>query len=347
MSTTLVHGHSPDQLDSAWKCALEYLPVECLTLCFPAIAATLDLSRRFTVLDAELHQPADGAAANAGACHADRVWRCIANDGRPVILHIEIQCQRAERFAERMFIYLALLFAKYRLPVISLAILGDESATWRPDEFGFRFGSSSLSMHFGTCKLLDLEASLPLALDAGHGFALFIAAHLQTIRTRREPLARLAAKCRLTEILHGQGWSDGRRAQMFDLLDRIMQLPPALDAQYRQHFAKEYHMYVSLWDRYKKDLREEWRRQTAEQVARERAQGRQQGFEKGREEGREEGRGEGREEGRRMMLLDLAEQRFGPLPRHIGTKLSMASPDEVQRLTKRICVASTIEDLLD
>jgi hypothetical protein len=128
MSPTLVHGHSPDQLDSAWKCALEYLPVECLTLCFPAVAATLDLSRPFTVLDAELHHPADGAAPSASACHADRIWRCIANDGRPVILHIEIQCQRDERFAERMFIYLALLFAKYRLPVISLAVRRCSSA---------------------------------------------------------------------------------------------------------------------------------------------------------------------------------------------------------------------------
>lgn len=328
MSPLPAAPHSSGQFDSAWKCALEYLPLECLTLCFPALAEVLDLSCPFTVLDAELHQPA------GAACHADRVWRCIASDGGPVILHLEIQCQRDEHFAGRMFRCHALLFARYRLPVLSLAILGDESAAWRPGEFSYGFGDSWLALHFGTCKLLDLEPALPRLLEAGHGAALFIVAHLQTMRTRREPFERLLAKCRLTEILRRPVWSDSRRALMFDLLDRIMQLPPALDAQYRQHFAKEYYMYVSLWDRYKEDLRQEWYRETAEQVEKERARGRRQGRE------------EGREEGRRLLLIDLAQLRFGPLPEHIGMQLQAASPEDVQRLSRRICDARSLQELL-
>jgi hypothetical protein len=46
--------HPPDQLDGAWQCALDCLLGACLTLCFPATAAMLDLSRPLTVLESEL-----------------------------------------------------------------------------------------------------------------------------------------------------------------------------------------------------------------------------------------------------------------------------------------------------
>lgn len=120
-------NHEPDQLDGAWKCALDCLLEEFLQLCFPDVAARLDLARSILSLDTELHPPTDGTYPSSNACHADRVLRCHTLDGQQICLHIEVQCQRDDHFAQRMFVYHALLYAKYRLPVISLAVLGDRS----------------------------------------------------------------------------------------------------------------------------------------------------------------------------------------------------------------------------
>lgn len=349
-------NQSPDQLDSAWKCAIDFLIEEFLATCFPAILAILDLSRPITAVDTELHQPADGISPMAMAVHADRVFLCHAKDGRPTCLHIEIQCQREEHFAERMFVYHALLFAKHRLPVISLAILGDGSENWRPAQFAYDFGGTGLSLRFGIAKLLDLEPSLPTLLESGNSFALFAAAHLEIMRTKAEPFARMRAKCRLTEILCLHGKSNEQVALMFELLDRLMQLPAEQDRSYRQFVwtFKEKHM-LTITQRLKHDairrglergtsLGLRWGFRTGREAGE--IQGRQHGLQQGLEQGRQQGRDEGRDEGRRMLLVELVEQRFGPLTQQDVARLDQASPDEVARWTRRFCEAETLQDLL-
>jgi hypothetical protein len=352
--------HDPDLLDSAWKCALDCLLGECLAICFPAIAAVLDLSRPATAVDAELHQPADGTAPGASACHADRVVRCFARDGREVCLHLEVQCQHDAHFPERMFVYHALLFAKYRLPVISLAILGDSSASWRPTEFGYRYGESVLGLRFGCAKLLDLEPALPALLEAKSQFGLFVAGHLEIMRTKGEPLARRLAKCRLAKTLLRFGLDEAATELMLELLDRLMQLPPEQDGLYRQYLStiKEAKM-QTLMQRLKHDIARRAIERGAsfglrsgfrtgriaghEQGLRE---GREEGRLEGREEGRVEGRVEGREEGQRSLLIALAEQRFGQLPAPALARLRAAGPEDIARLGKRFCDAQSLDELL-
>jgi hypothetical protein len=325
-------NHDSDQLDGAWKCALDWLLEECLQICFPAIAEKLDFSRPIAPLDTELHQPADGIAPTASAWHADRVIRCHTRLGSEVCLHIEVQCQRDEHFAERMFVYHALLYVKYRLPVISLGILGDDCIRWRPCAFGYQFAESDLCMRFGFAKLLDLEPHLPVLLQEGNGFALFVAAHLQIIRTKGEPFARLDAKCILTDILSDAHWGAHRALQMCELLDRLMQLPPEQDKAFRQHILRRREgPMLSLMERLKEDLREDVVHDVMERV----------------KEKIDEQFEMGREERRRKMLHELMEQRFGPLPRRAMMRLTEASPDDVARWTKRFCTAESIDELLD
>lgn len=337
------HNQLADQLDSAWKCALDQLIGECLATCLPALAAALDLSRPFTVLDSELHQPSDGTVSTSGACHADRVYQCFTRDGRAVCLHVEVQCQHDEHFAQRMFIYHALLFARHRIPVISLAILGGGSATWRPCDFGYGFGGCGLSLSFACIKLLDLKPALPTLLQAGNGFALFAAAHLEIMQTKGEPFARLAAKCRLTQVLCDFGWQETRLAQMLELLDRIMPLPPKLDAKYRQHIRnlKGANM-LPLIQRLQHDhVRRVLERGTSFVSRASRAEGR----EEGRLEGRAEGLAEG-VNGQRRLLIDCAQKRFGPLPASVTRRLRSACPADVQRWSEQFLDANSLEELL-
>ncbi|MDJ0735107.1 MAG: hypothetical protein QNJ47_13755 [Nostocaceae cyanobacterium] len=54
-----------------------------------------------------------------------------------------------------MFIYNYRAFDLYHQPVISLAILGDESKTWRPSYYQYGLENSQLILNFSIIKLLD------------------------------------------------------------------------------------------------------------------------------------------------------------------------------------------------
>jgi hypothetical protein len=52
-----------------------------------------------------------------------------------VLIHIEVQSQSQPSFAERMFVYYYRLRDRFNRPVVSFAILSDDSAQWRPNSF--------------------------------------------------------------------------------------------------------------------------------------------------------------------------------------------------------------------
>ncbi len=60
-----------------------------------------------------------------------------------VLIHIEVQGQSEAEFAERMFVYNYRLYDRYRRPVVSLAVLGDEGAQLL-DQVRLHFGIAHL-----------------------------------------------------------------------------------------------------------------------------------------------------------------------------------------------------------
>ena len=65
-----------------------------------------------------------------------------------ILIHVEIQSQYDKEFPLRMFIYNYRAFDLYHQPVISLAILGDESKSWRPNSYQYGIGKSQVTMNF-------------------------------------------------------------------------------------------------------------------------------------------------------------------------------------------------------
>jgi hypothetical protein len=84
-------------------------------------------------------------------------------------------------FSQRMFIYNYRAFDLYHKPVISLAILGDESKTWRPNSYEYGIGESQVKMTFSNVKLLDYQWEELAASD--NVFATVVMAHLKTKAT--------------------------------------------------------------------------------------------------------------------------------------------------------------------
>jgi hypothetical protein len=109
-------------------------------------------------LDQELDKCASGG--RVGLFRVDKLLRAPGLDGQPCLWHIEIQTARQRGFAERMFVCQYRLYDRFRLPVRSIAILGDPSPTWRPKGFELSTGGTSVSFVFETIKLRDFDDRL-------------------------------------------------------------------------------------------------------------------------------------------------------------------------------------------
>ena len=74
-----------------------------------------------------------------------------------LLIHIEVQSQKDDGFSLRMYIYRYRIFDKYKKPVVSLAILGDDDPLWHPTEYTEDIFGCKLNLTFRSLKLLDYE----------------------------------------------------------------------------------------------------------------------------------------------------------------------------------------------
>ncbi|WP_042688382.1 hypothetical protein [Candidatus Glomeribacter gigasporarum] len=101
-----------------------------------------------------------------------------------------------------MFEYFYRLYDRYRLPIITMAILTDDSPTWRPDRYQINACDLSiLDFQFFPKKLLDYQGQEPELLEMDNPFGTVVVAHLSALATRPDPEARYQHKFSLTRRL--------------------------------------------------------------------------------------------------------------------------------------------------
>ena len=239
-------------------------------------------------------------------------------------VHVEVQTQRDEGFARRMFTYHHRLIDRWGQAVASFAVLADDSPLWRPSEYRTELLGCELWFRFPTAKLLDHEPRLTELQRNSNPFALVTAAHLMTLRTRHDDQRRFAAKRQLVKLLYAQDWNRQRVINLFAIIDWMLTLPKPLEQQVWQDIEdierKADMKYVT----------------SVERLAIER--GMAQGIEKGIEQGREQGR--------LNTLTRQLTRRFGPLPDAALARLQSATPDQLDLWTDRVLDAPTLEAVL-
>jgi hypothetical protein len=219
----------PSDFDGAWKYALEQYFAPFLALFFPEAHAAINWGQPITFRDNELHQiaPED----QAGKQRVDKLVQVVRHDGTPtwVLIHIEVQSQREAVFAERMFRYSARIFDRERRPVVSLAVLGDEDLTWRPDRFGYALWGCELVLRFPTVKLRDLD---PAVLEVTRNpFAVLTLLHRDAQETRGNPPERLRRKVLRYRALLRHGYSPSDVRSLLRLMEHLLRLDPELANQ--------------------------------------------------------------------------------------------------------------------
>jgi hypothetical protein len=304
------------EFDSPWKDALDEFLESALEYFHPALHADVDWSVPYENLATELS--AIVREAELGKTDADRLYRVTLKSGQKVclLIHAEVQSQHDADLPRRMFVYHYRLKDRYDEPIVSIAILGDESATWRPNEYHYSSYGTRVGFEFHTVKLLDWQNSIEALLTDAKPIGVVIAAHLRSLETNGNPEERSRAKWQLFRSLFTHGWNAKRVRRLYRLIDSLVELPPELEQQHKADalaYEREQKMpYVTSIERLAK----------------------------------EEGREEGREAVLRSIEITLR-VKFGADGKRYADELRSNQPtlETLERLLDKIEPATTIEEL--
>lgn len=221
-----------DEFDSPWKDALHYFLPAFLAFFYPDIHADIDWNRGYVALDKEFQRIS--RRAKVGKRLADKLFKVWLNDGseRWLLIHVEIQGDYEKEFPQRMFDYHIAARHLYNQNVVSLAVLSDDNASWRPTNFAYSNWGSGVDLTFRIVKLLDWNDKFEELEKSANPFGAVVLAHLQAIRTRGLPTERKHWKLRLVRDLYHRGLSADDVRRLFFLIDWMLALPEELEEKF-------------------------------------------------------------------------------------------------------------------
>ncbi|NTU83310.1 MAG: DUF4351 domain-containing protein [Chloroflexales bacterium] len=264
-----------------------------------------------TFRDPDLQQIAPEDQQGKG--RVDKLVQVVRRDGTPawVLIHVEIQSQREVIFAERMFCYHARIFDRERLPVVSLAVLGDDDPAWLPASFTYELWGCALELRFPTVKLLTLDtATLERTQNP---FATLTLLHRDAQETRGNPPERLRRKvARYRALLRQRYDADDVRA-LFRFMEQLLRLDPE-HAQQARATMRQVEVEETGMDTFVTSFEEI-------------------------------GRAEGRLEGQREMLMRLLSHKFGPIPAAHQARIATLSPEAMLALSEALLDFTLLDDL--
>ena len=132
-----------------------------------------------------------------------------------------------------MYNYNYRLRDRYNCSVVSLAILTDDSKTWRPSGFQDELWGCSTDFKFPIVKLLDYQENWATLEASRNPFAVVVMAQLKTKETHNKPQERKEWRYQLTTMLYDQGYGEQDIIELHAFLDWMMKLPNELERQFQ------------------------------------------------------------------------------------------------------------------
>jgi len=313
----------PIDFDSVWKESLDVFLKYFMQLFFPHAYEEIDWSKGYESLDKELNKIRP--EAEVGKRFVDKLMKVYLRSGEEtwVYIHIEIQSQPDATLPERMYIYNIRLFLLYKKPIMSLAVLGDDQDSWRPNCYEHDLWGSRISFTFPTVKLWDYRNRYEELKKSKNVFAYFVIAHLNTLKSRKNIQQRLNYKIEITQELLKLGLSEKDANYLFRFIDALMILPKNLE----EEFLKFVH-----------ELKEETNMPFLapfEQLA----------MEKGREEGLEKGIKTGSIQEAQTVVIEILEIKFNELPNTLIAKVrNIEDLDQLRNLRKEAFKVNSLEE---
>ncbi|ACK68406.1 conserved hypothetical protein (plasmid) [Rippkaea orientalis PCC 8801] len=306
--------------DSPWKDIVEaYLP-DFMAFFFPDAYEQINWEQGFEFLDKELGQVVRDA--QLGKRFVDKLVKVYRRSGEEtwVLIHLEIQSQYEAGFAERIYVYQYRIYDRYRRKVASLVVLGDESPTWKPSEFGYEIFGVEINYRYRVVKLLDLGQDWEALSANENPFATVVMAHLKAGQTKKNRQERLQWKLSLTRQLYQKGYLRQDVINLFRFIDWILSLPDNLESEFwselRQYEEEQRMPYITSVERL------------------------------GRERGREEGRLEGMQREAANMVLRQLNRRLGQVSPSVEEQIRQLRVEQLEDLGVALLEFQEEADLL-
>jgi hypothetical protein len=297
--------------DSPWKDILRHSFQDAITFFLPKISVQIDWSRPHEFLDKEFQKIAP--EGTIGKRYADQLVKVWLKQGQEIwlLLHVEIQASPEKNFAKRMLIYHLRIFDLFDSHAISLAILCDGNAQWRPNHYQFDKFDTKLAFQFGTVKLLDYREQWADLEQSRNCFAIVVMAHLRTQESRKNARKRKEWKFSLIRRLYEVGYEQYEVINLFRFIDWVMILPKGLAREFWQDlkaYEEERQMpYIT----------------SVEQI----------GFERGLHEGES------------VIILRQLTRRMGTLPESVRAHIESLSVPQLELLGESLLDFSELPDL--
>jgi hypothetical protein len=249
----MVNENPQTEYDSPWKQILQLYFEDFMLFFFPQAHEQIDWTKQPEFLDKELEQVVRDA--ELGKHLADKLVKIYLKDGSEtwVLIHVEIQSQEESNFGRRMYTYNYRIYDRYKRPVVSLAVLGDERANWRPSQFGYELFGCRVDFQFPVIKLLDYQQRQSELEASRNPFATVVMAHLAASETRNDRLQRKQQKLNLVRKLYQQGFEREDVLNLLVFVDWMLTLPLDLEAEFKteveQLEAEQRMQYVTSFER--------------------------------------------------------------------------------------------------
>ena len=220
--------------DTPWKNILDVYFRDFLELCLPDLEKKIDWKKGYVCLDKELHKlHHDSKVKGSVVDKLIKIWP-IERNATWLLIHLEVQCSRDSHFPIRMFIYKYRIFDRYKVPIISIALLADGQSKWCPNYYREEIFGCHVEMRYLVIKVLDYLPQCAKLQKIANPFAKIILAQLVILATLRNPQHRLEKKVFLTRQLFNHGWDKNRIVELFKFIDWLIALPEDFKLQYHQ-----------------------------------------------------------------------------------------------------------------
>jgi predicted transposase/invertase (TIGR01784 family) len=220
--------------DAAWKDILDAYFKEFMVFFYCDIAEKINWAAGYESLDKELQ--AITTDAMIGKRFVDKLFKVKTLEGQEerILIHIEVQGKKEEKFPKRLFHYYCKLFTKRDQSILTLAILTDDNSQWHPKRYQKEvFGFPVLNFNFKTSKLLDYKNKKQVLSRSSNPFAVVVLAHLALIETKKDPAARCQMKFSLVRSLYEKGYNRDYVINLLKVIDWALILPEDLELEYQ------------------------------------------------------------------------------------------------------------------
>jgi flagellar biosynthesis/type III secretory pathway protein FliH len=325
-----------DQFDSPWKEALEKYLRPLLEFCFPQVADAIDWRTAPEFLDKELQEVVRDAAL--GEQRVDKLVkvRLLTGSEEWILVHVEVQHWPDPGLPQRLYQYHHRLNDRYGRSVLTLVILADEQADWRPGHYENEVLGCRVRFDFPTCKLLDLVERAQAAVERRAPPGVIILANRAAQQTRGDMPERSRWKWDLTQRMYDAEFSEQDFLELYRLIDWLLRLPAGLELEFKQKLAacerSKAMPYVTSIERMAK---EEGRQEG-------RQEGALEGWQKGRQEGELEGQQKGQISSLQAAVMEVLRGRFGELPSKLQQGIEQTK--DPGRLTRQLQLAIRCPD---